>query len=368
MPAPEVAIGSLALPFRHPFGHASATRREAQNVLVRLSADGLEGFGEGCPRDYVSGETPEGALAWLRARAPQVAREVEDLGALRRWLADNAAEIDANPSAVCALETALLDLFARREGISVEALITSPALDRPLQASAVYGASGGLTFALRRARFALAGMGEAKLKLSGDAASDLKRLRALTGRGRVRLDANNLWPDAEAAIAALTPLAAHAWAVEEPVRPRAWSGLAEIGRRTGLAIILDESFGGPADLAPLAPDVRWLPNLRVSHLGGLLRSLQALAAARAAGLEVIVGAHVGETSLLARAGVALAAAAGTALVGYEGAYGLYLLREDGFAPDVTFDGRGRVIAGKTFDPAAPGWGLAPRANLTAALA
>jgi len=83
---------------------------------------------------------------------------------------------------------------------------------------------------------------------------------------------------------------------------------------------------------------------------------------------VIVGAHVGETSLLARAGVALAAAAGDALVGYEGAYGLHLLREDAFTPDVTFDGRGQVIAGEAFDPAAPGWGLAPRPNLTAALA
>src|ERR1700674_3565455 len=54
-------------PLRKPIRHASHTRSATDNVLVRcLLEDGTEGFGEGVPREYVTGETIDSALALLK--------------------------------------------------------------------------------------------------------------------------------------------------------------------------------------------------------------------------------------------------------------------------------------------------------------
>ncbi|HEU5272820.1 MAG TPA: enolase C-terminal domain-like protein, partial [Xanthobacteraceae bacterium] len=283
---------------------------------------------------------------------------------LRRWLTENASEIDRHPSAVCAMEMAVLDLLARRAGVAVEDLVGTPRLDRPLPVTAVYGSASAIAFHVQRWRFGRAGMGDAKLKLTGDPRRDAARARSLARRGRLRLDANNLWRDVRAAIAALAPLAPYAWAVEEPVAPRDWPGMAAVAQATGLAIILDESFATPADLAPAPAGAQWIANLRVSKLGGVLRTLDAVAAARRCGMGMIVGAQVGETSLLARAGLLAAAAAGQSLLGFEGAYGTHLLAHDIVRPSVTFDRSGRIA------PAAfsAGWGLDPEPRLAQAFA
>ena len=60
----------VRLPLKRPFTHASATRQESENVLVRCElADGTIGWGEGVPRSYVTGETPDGCLAQLADNA-----------------------------------------------------------------------------------------------------------------------------------------------------------------------------------------------------------------------------------------------------------------------------------------------------------
>ena len=54
-------------PLKRPFSHASATRHESENVLVRCElVDGTMGWGEGVPRSYVTGETPAGCITQLR--------------------------------------------------------------------------------------------------------------------------------------------------------------------------------------------------------------------------------------------------------------------------------------------------------------
>lgn len=366
MSVSKIRVASLAIPFRHRFAHASATREQAANVLVRLeSAHGAVGLGEGCPRAYVTGETVETALDFLGKRAPAILRQAVDVGSLRRWLDANAAEVDQHPSAMCALEMALLDLFARRAGVTVEDLVGSPKLAEALSVTAVYGSASAVAFHVQRWRFGRAGMSDAKLKLTGDSRRDSTRALSLARRGRLRLDANNLWRDARAAIGGLRPVAPHAWAVEEPVAPRDWPGMLAVAQATGLAVILDESFTRVEDLATAPEGANWIANIRVSKLGGILRTLDAIEGARRRGFGVIVGAQVGETSLLARAGLLAAAAASKTLRGFEGAYGRHLLTRDIVRPSVTFDARGRIALRAPFSP---GWGLEPEPCLSRAFA
>ena len=83
------------------------------------------------------------------------------------------------------------------------------------------------------------------------------------------------------------------------------------------------------------------------------------------GRKIIVGAQVGETSILARAGLALVAAAGDNLVGYEGGYGPVLLAYDVVTPRVKIGRLGKV--GIEDNARCPGLGLSPEPLLSSAL-
>ena len=341
----RLRFASFPFPFRTRFEHAAAARDVAENVIVIAEDDaGHVGLGEGCPRQYVTGETKHSALAVLARWKAAGLERLDGLTALQTWMADRAAEIDANPSAFASVELALLDVFARREGVSLERFLHVDETGAAPRVSAVYGAGSSAKFWSQAVRFNLYGMRDAKLKVSGDAARDRARARALACFGRVRVDANNLWKSASEACEALGKLDGHAWAVEEPLAARDFAGLAAVGTRTRLTIVLDESATQLADLSRVETGPHYILNARVSKHGGLLRTLAMIRTARDRGFGLIVGAQVGETSILARAALVAARASGDALVGFEGAYGLRLLERDATTVSVGFGLGGRVTA------------------------
>ena len=82
-----------------------------------------------------------------------------------------------------------------------------------------------------------------------------------------------------------------------------------------------------------------------------------LDAARRSALGIIVGAQVGETSLLTRAALTVARAAGDALVAHEGAFGTRLLTHDVCDPPLMF-GQGGVLDAAAFPSLRrPGFGI-----------
>lgn len=349
---------SLPIPFRQAFSHASASRKSAENVIV-IARDqaGRIGLGEGCPRPYVTGETLEAAQSFLTAHLPDLSR-IRDLQSLKSWMLRNKDAIDLCPSAFCAAELALMDLLSRREGVSVEALLGAPPIiDQTL--SAVYSASGHLAFTAQRLMYRTHGIRDAKLKISGSPRRDLRRARQLAGTGAVRVDANNLWRDAREANAALTPLTPFIWAVEEPCSPKDWASMAAIQKAIGLTLIADESVTRIEDLDEIPSGLKVAVNLRVSKHGGLLRTLEVLRAVQDRGFDVIVGAQVGETSILARAALSVAATA-PQLGGFEAGYGTWLLQFDVTEPAI----KARLGAKLTAQfQAAHGLGLSPSRSL-----
>lgn len=128
---------------------------------------------------------------------------------------------------------------------------------------------------------------------------------------------------------------------------------------TGARIVLDESLLRREQLESLATDPdRWVLNLRVSKLGGLLRTLEVAAEAREKGIEIVVGCQVGETSLLTRAALTVAqACAGRGLRAQEGAFGTHLLAWDVLNPPLMFGAGGVLnVEDRGFDVSA-GFGL-----------
>lgn len=353
----------LAIPFRLAFRHASATRAATQSVWVEArSSDGRTGFGEGCPREYVTGESVASAQAFVARHAAAWRRDIAGIDGLRAWAAANRPEIDANPAAWTAVELALLDLFGKAANAPLERLLGLSPLDGRFRYTAVIGDGPPAEFEAQLARYRQAGFRDFKIKLAGERERDLAKVRALRAAGieagAVRADANNLWRQAEAAIGALEALGCPFFALEEPLAAADYGGMRRIAAALGCAIVLDESMARAEQLAALPGETQtWIVNVRVSKMGGVTRSLDFVQQARARGLRLVVGAHVGETSVLTRAAIVVARAAGDALVGLEGAFGTHLLERDVVEPPLTFGAGGVLDFGASEIGARPGLGL-----------
>lgn len=325
--------------FRVCFTHASTSRaRAASLICIARGVDGVTGYGEGCPHAYVTGKTIATASAFLAARKREIEQAVGDLDNLRDWVAANREAIDANPAAFAAVELALIDLFARRGSQPIETHLGLPG-PGALPVSAVFGVTGATAAGLLAAGYRMFGMTDAKVKLSSDAAADRRRIRAiravLGSRMRLRVDANNHFGDAEVCTRHLEHLGQDVWAIEEPLRPGDVAGQRRLAQSTGARIILDESGVRSADLRALDGE-HWIVNLRISKHGGLLRSLEMVEVAKARGMDVMIGSHVGESSLLARAALTLATACPDRLLATECGYGGFLLSRDVTRPSFRF--------------------------------
>jgi L-alanine-DL-glutamate epimerase-like enolase superfamily enzyme len=344
----ELRWRELRIPFKEAFRHASAERAETSSVWVEaVSAAGHVGAGESCPRPYVTGETTASVQEFIAHHEAAVRGAVTDIDSLRAWVSAHRAEIDAHPAAWCALELSLLDLFGKARHQPVEAVLSRPLLAGVFRYTAILGDSSPDAFGGMVERYWRMGFRDYKVKLSGDVGRDREKLRAFDrwpeGSYRLRADANNLWSSADEAAGALERMAVTFFAVEEPIAKGRYAALASIASRLGCRLVLDESIAAIGQLDQLSmPASQWLVNVRVSKMGGLLRALQFVDAAAARGLSVIVGAHVGETSLLTRAALTVAHAAGATLVAQEGAFGTHLLEKDVCDPPLMF-GPGGII-------------------------
>ncbi len=337
----------LAIPFKLAFRHASAERAAMQSIWVEAESGGLTGVGEGCPREYVTRESVTSALRFVDRHRAAVLGPIVDFESLGRYVEARRGEIDTHPAAWCAIELAVLDLLAKASGVTVEQLMGLPAVRGAFRYSAVLGDGSPEVFGAQLDRYLEAGFGDFKVKLSGDIGRDRAKVAALRSAGiepgAVRADANNVFMTAPEAIRYLESLDYRFAAIEEPLAAGDYAGLRTMARTLGTRIILDEGVTREAQLPALGGDPStWIVNLRVSKMGGLIRSIAVAARARELGLAIIVGAHVGETSILTRAGLTVAAFAREGLVAQEGAFGTHLLEHDMLDPPLMF-GRGGLL-------------------------
>lgn len=352
MPGKPIRIDTqpLSVKLKSTFRHAGAERKVGDSVWVRARRAALVGFGEGCPRSYSAGDDTQSSVQWVRDIFCNQALPFHNLDGLTSWVKTNTSLIDRYPSAWCALEMALLDLFAREQGRSVEALLSLPDFRRRGVYTAVLGDDNTWKYTTIVDQYLVLGFSDFKIKLSGSLERDRKKIDILNDLAhqhgisapRIRLDANNLWKDRVAEAGSyLRALGGDIFAVEEPVGRGDSEGSSKVSTTTGLPVILDENLCTERDLAKFKTlPGNYIANIKVSRVGGLLRALMLIKQLRTIGWPIIVGCHVGETSLLTRAALIPACAAGETLIGQEGAYGDYLVEREPAEPMLKFGREG----------------------------
>ena len=184
----------MSIPLRYSFSHASADRKRSSSVLVEIKRGRYVGFGEGCPREYVTGETIQGATRWIK-RISNSLTGITTIASLRDWVLSNESEIDQNPSAWCAVETALIDLIGKESGKTVNNLVNIHTNITKQKVTAVIS-DGNIAFIDSLINKCLDfGFTVFKIKLSNNLDKDLEKIALLKGKLNencsVRVDFNN---------------------------------------------------------------------------------------------------------------------------------------------------------------------------------
>lgn len=341
-----------SIPFKFNVKHNSSEQAFSQSIVVRIdnylnSREIVKGYGESCPREYVTGETVSDAIRFIDSIKAQVMSDIHSIDDLRCWIDLNQSLIDKHPAGWCALELALLDSMARIKAQSVEHLLSLPSIQRSPYYTGVISDGSCAYFEYQIQRYSEYSISDIKLKLSGDLDKDKYRIDMIhqrLGNPSIRVDANNLFNTMDEALLAINQIKGEVYAIEEPLKSKSIVEAKRLAEETGTKIILDESFLSINDMRTHFESGvnNLIPNLRISKLGGLIRTLEIAAFSKANQIKTILGSQVGETSLLCRAGLCVANYLDRCLIAAEGAYGDHLLERDPFYPHLKFGKYGLI--------------------------
>lgn len=362
----ELTACHVRIPLVRPVRHASHARTDTDNLIVRcLLDDGTEGFGEGVPREYVTGESIDSTFDLLRRSdlpaqlepCPNFPAALVLAERLRLApLPGDDRECGGN-AARCAVELAILDAYGRRfrEPLSRITQLVAPDLheprDRVRYSGAILSARAGYKLFLACFRVWVYRFRQVKVKVGIAGYDDASRLqtirRRLGAKVDLRVDANEAWSanDVIDRIRALEP--AGITSVEQPVPHADVNVLRDVRAQVKTPIMLDESLCSLVDAERARSDgLCDLFNLRLSKCGGFLPTLRLAQFARTHGLGCQLGCQVGETALLSAAGRHFAASVG-GLRFLEGSYDRHLVREALGMRDLTFGwgGWGKALPG-----------------------
>lgn len=260
------------LPLAAPWITAAGRLAERRGWLVRLrDRSGRCGYGDAAPLPAAGTETAAESRAWLEEQLPGwVGRSPE--AALRTLPAAG-----GRPAARCGLETALLDLQARQQGVPLYRLLGGETV-RPVRLNAALGSLDARVEA-RMAAAVGTGFNILKLKLgNAPMAAELPLLERLCARlptgCRLRLDANRAWQvhEAERLIERLNDLPVES--LEEPLRHPDPTILQTLQSHARFDLVLDESLTGflRAGRLPPLPVNRLI--IKPACLGGPLAALE----------------------------------------------------------------------------------------------
>ncbi len=342
----------ISLPFKFTFSHSQKDARSVDNIVVEILTyeQELRGYGEGGPRSYVTGETQESAISSVKSLClhESFPWDIDNVSQIWNFVDLVIGEKNHN-SALCALEIALLDLLARKEGRNILHYLPNNHVTNEIRY--------GVTVPIAESNIVLKicdmliefDIKEVRLKMGRDLEQNREALEAIRQvmhrAGGLRVDVNGAW-NFDMAKQHLPLLVSHGVSMlEQPLMPDDdnWKELSDILRTPDIKLMADESVCSMEDLEK-AIEERYFDviNVRLSKCGGFSNSLKIIERIRTAGLDYQVGCQLGESGILSAAGRALCAISSDALY-FDGSYDAFLLRENLTTEHVTFGHGGRAV-------------------------
>ena len=329
----------------HPRGAFRIARKRTvpfDNAILRVEHDGVAGWGEASPHPHYGTSALqvvrnlESLSGWLRTLS---IRSVDDIAAAWKesWtrLRDRAAQ--------CALDLALWDWLARKEGVTVAELAHGHG-PQPVTSFATIALSTQAELDEKIAELE----GFPRVKIKSDANGDLEPARRVKEQLRavIAVDANGAWSTSALPALAMGFSSLGAEFIEQPFPAAHDRDL--IRGSYPIPIVADESCVLEEDVDRLALNFDGI-NVKLVKCGGLTPALRMVERASQLGMRTMVGCML-ETSILIAAGCVAAQRAD-----YADLDGAWLITDD---PCVGW----RFERGILQPPQALGLGAEPRAR------
>ena len=323
-----------ALPLAEPFVIARHTTEVADVVWVELEHDGERGYGEAAPIERYD-ESPQSALAYLEEAGEALGDDPFALDEILGGLPER------EYAARAALDAALHDLCGKLTGLPVWRLLGFRRAGPPTSWTIGLGEPDEMAQKAERAT----GFRSLKLKLGGRDGRDVERVTAVreVWDGLIRVDVNEYWTIDEAleTLPRLAELGVDY--CEQPLAAGDPEGR-RLKERSPIPVFLDEDCHTLKDVAGCAERGHGI-NIKLAKSGGIREAIRMVHAARALGLQVMLGCMV-ESGLGIAAGTSIAA-----LCDHVDLDGNLLLREDPW-PGV------HLVDGVQLPAESPGLGVA----------
>lgn len=302
----------VALPLKAPMTMSGVTIATAENLLVRIEAQGgAIGWGEAASAPTMTGDTLPGLVAAVRDHLGPllVGQDALARATLRPMLA---RALVGNPGAHSAVEMALLDLAgrvlnrrvidivgkARRAAVRPMWLLGNQTVDDDIAEARAKEAEGFHLFKLKIG----------VKPLAREIAAALAIRAALGPRMPLCADANGGLTLADARRYVERTRNARLIFIEQPLPPHDLAGLKALTRATPIPVGIDEGIHGLADLNTHARAGAGGVSLKLIKLGGLTTALEAARLCQRLRLKVNVAAKIAESSLASAAAIHLACA------------------------------------------------------------
>ncbi len=282
----------------HPRGAFRIARKRTapfDNVILRVQHDGVTGWGEASPHPYYGASAAgvvrnlESLSGWLRTLA---IRSVDDIA--EAWK-ESWTQLAPDRAAQCALDLALWDWLARKEGLTVTELAHGH-VPQPITSFATIGLSTKEELDEKIAELE----GFPRVKIKSDANADLEPARRVKQalRTAIAIDANGAWSTRTLSALSMGFSSLGAEFIEQPLPDTHDREL--IRGSYPIPIIADESCTLEEDVDRLSLNFDGI-NVKLVKCGGLTPALRMVQRASKLGMRTMVGCML-ETSVLIAAG------------------------------------------------------------------
>jgi L-alanine-DL-glutamate epimerase-like enolase superfamily enzyme len=310
----SVRVAPMDIPLLAPFGISRGSLDIAANALVTVElADGTLGYGEAAPFPAYNGETQSGAIGLLaRAGNWLPGHDAADWRAISSEFRSSGGP--ACGSALCALETALLDALTRRDDVPLWRFFGGAGTELETDMTVTTGTPGEAGEAARLIRERGIRVIKAKVGGHGGPGADLARISAILEAAPgspLVLDGNAGLGRAEASrlVAGLksrgiSPALLEQWLPKDDLQ-----GMRALHSESGWAVAADESVTSAADARLVAREgAAQVINIKLMK-AGISEALEVASVAREAGIGLMIGGNI-ESILAMTASACFAAGLG----------------------------------------------------------
>ena len=350
----ELQAWNINIPLKFQFSQSNNSTSESDTIILKLKSNqNSTGFGECCPRLYVTGESAQSVLKDIEHIRPFLLQYQFNTFGDIKTLVTQILPNKIGLSSICAIELALLDLWSK--STSTNLLEVMGGTEKIISYSGIIPLLKTKYLGLVFQQLKVFGFQKVKLKVDTRLEENLEKIKLIQSElgqnMEIRVDANTSWTKADA-FRLIPAYLEHGIKSFEQIFPKGQEAeLAELTNEFGqeAAIMVDESLTSFESAKELIENGYCNAfNIKISKTGGIYNALEIYDYAKQHGVSCQLGAHFGETSLLTRAGILFASLSGE-LTAYEGGFGSFLLQEDLSYTSIHFDQNGSFPIGKLRD-------------------